>query len=149
MQKVCKTCQIVFEARRKDKVFCSRLCFRRFPENAKKYSDRTNAHIKTHSKEPRRRWQKLTFKCRHENRELDLTQEKCEELWKDGCFYCNKTLQDETGCSLDRIDNNVGYTITNVVPCCGNCNKMRNNILSHEEMKIAMTAVLNYRRSHA
>lgn len=149
MQKVCKTCQIVFEARRKDKVFCSRLCFRRFPENAKKYSDRTNAHIKIHSKEPRRRWQKLTFKCRHENRELDLTQEKCEELWKDGCFYCNKDLQDETGCSLDRVDNNVGYIITNVVPCCGNCNKMRNNILSHEEMKIAMTAVLNYRRSHA
>lgn len=146
MNKICKTCGKAFEARRKDKVFCSRLCFRRFPENAKKYSDRTNAHIKIHSKEPRRRWQKLVYKCKHENRKLDLTQEKCEELWNKGCHYCAKSLADETGCGLDRLNNDLGYTLSNVVPCCGSCNTIRNRFLTHEEMKIAMKAVLDYRK---
>ena len=28
---------------------------------------------------------------------------------------------------LDRVDNNKGYTIDNVVPCCKRCNYAKNN----------------------
>jgi len=146
MNKVCKNCNVSFETRRKDKAFCSSKCYRKYPEIAAKYNDRTNAYQKLHAREPKRKYQKLIHKCKHENRELNLTQEKCEELWNNGCHYCTKSLANETGCGLDRLDNSLGYIPDNVIPCCGSCNKMRNNILTHEEMKIAMTAVLNYRR---
>lgn len=59
-------------------------------------------------------------------------------LWKN-CHYCgNGPINihcidfkdaDETLLynGIDRLDSCVGYTITNSVPCCGNCNKMKSN----------------------
>jgi hypothetical protein len=46
------------------------------------------------------------------------------------CFYCgakpkNKTELPSNG--LDRIDNNKGHSIDNVVPCCIYCNKSKRN----------------------
>ena len=46
---------------------------------------------------------------------------------------------------LDRKDNNVGYTKENCVVCCTKCNKLKNNILTHEEMLVAMKVVVEYR----
>lgn len=36
-------------------------------------------------------------------------------------FYCN---------GIDRLDNNLGYTIENCVPCCTNCNMMKKTLSS-------------------
>lgn len=49
------------------------------------------------------------------------------------CFYCNDTTG-KTGSSLDRIDNTAGYLESNVVPCCGQCNKFRRRFVSLDEM---------------
>lgn len=46
---------------------------------------------------------------------------------------------------LDRKDNSLGYIIDNVLPCCGDCNKVRNTVLTVEEMEVAMKAVLVFR----
>jgi hypothetical protein len=46
------------------------------------------------------------------------------------CYYCGDT--ENIGC--DRIDNNQGHTIDNVVPCCRVCNSVRNNIFTIQEM---------------
>ena len=142
----CLTCSHEILTKRKDKRFCSRLCYRRQPEIAQRYSDRTNKYQAKHSREPRRRYQKLIYKCNHEKRKFDLTYDACLNLWKNGCIYCKKDIMNETGCGLDRINNDKGYTFDNVVSCCGDCNKIRNNILTHKEMEVAMTAILNYRR---
>lgn len=53
----------------------------------------------------------------------------------------------KTGVGLDRIENSKGYIISNVVPCCGSCNKIRGNNLTSDEMAIAMKAVRNFRLS--
>src|SRR6266478_407202 len=37
------------------------------------------------------------------------------------CYYCGSALS-STGCGLDRQDNERGYEIGNVVPCCKDCN---------------------------
>lgn len=47
------------------------------------------------------------------------------------CFYCGDT--NRIGC--DRLDNNKGHTMDNVVPCCVECNTARNNYFSVDEMK--------------
>lgn len=48
------------------------------------------------------------------------------------CIYCGDT--NRVGC--DRIDNDRGHTMDNVVPCCYECNCARNNNFSFDEMKI-------------
>lgn len=65
------------------------------------------------------------------------------------CHYCNE-LTGAVGIGLDRKDNAIGYTIENVVPCCGKCNRFRSNILTFEEMEIfgrqLIAEVKRYRR---
>lgn len=52
--------------------------------------------------------------------------------WQKDCTYCGDKI---ATIGLDRIDNDKGYTVDNVVPCCGDCNWTRNNIWTYEEMK--------------
>jgi hypothetical protein len=79
---------------------------------------------------------------------FSLTFEECVSMWNQGCYYCGDSLLNKSGSSLDRRDNNLGYSLENVLPCCGKCNKIRNTFLTVEEMKVAMTAVLLYRSSN-
>ena len=142
----CKNCKQDFNSKRSHSQFCSTKCYRTFPEVKINYYARTNLYQKKHSKEPARRYQKLQHKCKHEKRELDLTLTDCIDMWNKGCFYCKKSLSEETGCALDRLDNSKGYTKDNVVECCGPCNKIKNVYLSHEEMIIAMNAIMHHRQ---
>lgn len=74
-------------------------------------------------------------KSRAKQRKLEwnLTEEQYSELRKQRCHYCQGKLN-ETSVGLDRINNNLGYTLENVLPCCGNCNRIRSNIYTYEEM---------------
>jgi hypothetical protein len=145
MTKQCVTCLKSFDCKRKDKVYCSRLCYRRSPDVAKRYSDRTNSYQKTIATKPWRRFQKLQFKCNHQKLFISLSFETYSKLISNGCLYCKKDISKETGVGLDRLDNLKGYELSNVVPCCGSCNQIRNIHLSHEEMIVAMQAVLKLR----
>lgn len=51
------------------------------------------------------------------------------------CYHCNRSIADETGCGLDRIDNTLGYTLDNVKPCCKTCNRIRSRSMDAEEFK--------------
>jgi len=64
------------------------------------------------------------------------------------CYYCDKKIVWKQGrTNLDRKDSNRGYDFDNVVVCCFECNRIKNNILTCEEMKIAMQAVRLYKAS--
>lgn len=54
-----------------------------------------------------------------------------ENIQNQPCIYCKRTNV-RIGC--DRIDNKLGHTKDNVVPSCGDCNKCRQDIFTHEEM---------------
>lgn len=70
-------------------------------------------------------------------------------LMMKGCHYCSSDLLTETGIGLDRIDNSLGYTLANVLPCCGDCNKIKQDKLTVEEMEVAMSAIIKYRKNLA
>lgn len=44
---------------------------------------------------------------------------------EDHCFYCNFKSEDGYLNGIDRLDNNVGYSVENTVSCCGPCNFMK------------------------
>jgi len=69
------------------------------------------------------------YKCGAKNRNLNfnLTDEKCIELFNKSCYYCSLENTDEKINGIDRIDSNNHYTIENCVPCCTQCNLMKNN----------------------
>lgn len=52
------------------------------------------------------------------------------------CTYCGFV---STG--LDRIDNSIGHTKINSLPCCRECNIARNHLFTHEEAKIIGKAI--------
>lgn len=64
-----------------------------------------------------------------------------------GCHYCMRTLDCFTGACLDRIDNQKGYTLSNVLPCCPECNAIRSDILTTEETEIVINALHEFRRN--
>lgn len=68
------------------------------------------------------------------------------DIIKKTCFYCSKDLLLEFGTGLDRIDNSLGYTVNNVLPCCGNCNKIRGDYLTVDEMVHVMSSLMEYRK---
>jgi hypothetical protein len=53
---------------------------------------------------------------------FDLSFEQFMTFWNKPCFYCNSEINT---IGLDRVDNSIGYTLSNVVPCCITCNKMK------------------------
>lgn len=59
------------------------------------------------------------------------------------CVYCGDTKR--IGC--DRIDNNRGHLMDNVVPCCIECNTARNNYFSFDEMKLIGKTISEIKKS--
>lgn len=59
------------------------------------------------------------------------------------CVYCKRTAQEaikdyngyHTRLSIDRKDNNKGYQLDNIVLCCYNCNVIKGNRYTYEEMQ--------------
>ena len=86
------------------------------------------------------------FRSRAKERcfEYNLTDDQVFELSQQSCFYCGalphqklKVLHGNGNLiynGLDRIDNSKGYTIDNIVPCCGQCNHAK-AVLSQERFR--------------
>lgn len=75
--------------------------------------------------------------CNARDRNLEFSLSKIEfiELLNSNCYYCNiepSAIYDKNYYNIkyngvDRIDNNIGYTTSNVVACCKFCNIAKNN----------------------
>ena len=55
----------------------------------------------------------------------DLSREQVANLISTGCSYCNAH---DVRMTLDRIDNNIGHIMSNVVPACYRCNLIRGSM---------------------
>jgi hypothetical protein len=77
-------------------------------------------------------------KAEKSNKSFDLTREQFAELIKKNCYYCGSIPSNYASVGrsrskgerflysgIDRIDNNIGYIVENVVSCCWMCNRMK------------------------
>ena len=82
--------------------------------------------------------------------EYKLTKEEVKKIAKSDCFYCGiapiKKISnwkmarkgmngDFIHNGIDRLDNDKGYTINNITPCCSICNRMKNILGKREFIK--------------
>lgn len=62
-----------------------------------------------------------------------ITREEYAALRSQPCFYCGFSLP-KSGLALDRKDWRGDYTLENVVPCCTECNLVKCNMFTFDEM---------------
>lgn len=85
-----------------------------------------------------------------------LSIEEVGELVTQKCHYCGSMPSNRirshgkrTGFfyqGIDRKDNEKGYSVDNVVPCCHPCNRLKSDILTHQEMVAVALALGAFRR---
>lgn len=68
----------------------------------------------------------------YKGRLSDLTVEFVHAEILKPCTYCGDDNFMNMG--LDRLDNNLGHTMDNSIPCCDECNVARSNHFTYEEM---------------
>jgi len=84
--------------------------------------------------------------------DFNLTEKEYFTLTQQDCYYCGAKPEnvlrhkesngDYIYNGLDRVDNNKGYTIDNVVPCCRLCNYGKRN-LTIQEFKDWISKIYN------
>ena len=82
--------------------------------------------------------------AKHRGYTWQLTKEQFSTLTQQTCYYCgmepsqcghHSSHGDHIYNGLDRVDNSKDYTIDNVVPCCGDCNRAKGTKTT-EEFKV-------------
>jgi len=82
------------------------------------------------------------------NIEFNITNEDFSKWYVDKdkiCFYCKRTFEDiknendninnkANRLTIDRVDNNIGYIISNIVLACYRCNSIKGNYFNKNEM---------------
>ena len=74
------------------------------------------------AKHPRFRWRGYKARAKKAGIPFELPFEGFMSLWQAPCRYCGTTIET---IGLDRLDNNLGYTLENLVPCCPICNQIK------------------------
>ena len=91
-----------------------------YEENKEVVSERKKVYYRT----PKGKFRKIEQGARWRGINFSLPFELYEsQLWGKPCHYCGCEIE-VTG--LDRKDNNKGYEVGNVVPCCWDCNTKKN-----------------------
>jgi hypothetical protein len=63
---------------------------------------------------------------------FELTNNDYVEIINDNCYLCGRDGSNEFTNGIDRIDNNLGYIMSNVKSCCGSCNYIKKDIELNE-----------------
>lgn len=100
--------------------------------------DKINAYQREYKQRTSSKYDKYRRTSLSNNREFTLTLEEFENLITQDCIWCK-----EQGGGIDRIDNNVGYILSNCSSCCSSCNYMRGS-LTVEEFKEKVKKIYSY-----
>ncbi len=65
-----------------------------------------------------------------------VTQKHCEYCSKELIWIARQTKKSSGATNLDRKDSKQNYSRENLVPCCWECNRIKGNVYTYDEMKI-------------
>ena len=125
----CKSCELKMNANKDSKYRETRKQYRQstyYKNLKKKYYENNKSKILSENLN----WRnsligKLNSYIRSANKrniQWELTEEEFSTFWQKPCYYCNEPIQT---IGLDRVNNQLPYTISNVVSCCSICNTMK------------------------
>lgn len=109
------------------------------PESYKTAYKKSSRAVKT-------RYKQSLNRAKESGKHWDIKFEDYEKLIKKNmCEYCGGELN-ETRVGLDRVDSSIGYTLDNVVPCCGRCNLIKGaDLIKSKEMRPVLTLIKSLR----
>lgn len=87
-------------------------------ENPEKIKQRRERYEKT----PENRYRKYKKGARRRGIAFSLSFDEFMEFWQKPCVYCNGQIET---IGLDRVNNSLGYIMSNVFPCCSKCNYLK------------------------
>jgi hypothetical protein len=119
MKKICESCGKKLVGRQTR--YCSVKC-------KQKYSSR-EGYLFDYRKHPKRKYS--VYKNSAKSRSIDflISYEEFYSMWHKPCSYCGSEIET---IGIDRIDNNIGYIIGNIAPCCTTCNLMKRKMKTEE-----------------
>ena len=79
------------------------------------------------------RYYRCMLQAERRGKQFSLSEKEFFRMITEPCFYCGE-LDGYNG--VDRVDNSIGYTDSNCVPCCKNCNSMKNGVTVDMARKI-------------
>lgn len=89
----------------------------------------------------RYRFKNAKFQARQRGISWTIPEKLYGELIVKPCEYCELPNNVEVSIGLDRLDNSRGYTPKNVVSCCRECNLVRGDRFTPDEMRLIGAAV--------
>jgi len=108
------------------------IAYRQTPKGKAKYKEYTKRHRekpgyaekhRLYAQQPKYIWRRYREGALKRNLPFELTVDHFATIfWRQPCNYCGETIQTA---GVDRVDNTLGYTLANVVPCCSTCNFMK------------------------
>ena|ERR1035437_8460970 len=100
-----------------------------------------------YNKTPLRRFNTSSAMSKRRGHDWNLTFDEFSKLIEKDCYYCEGFFgKSFTGSGLDRINNDLGYSIDNVLPCCSFCNSLRSNLMTVEETKAVVNLLKEMRK---
>lgn len=87
----------------------------------------------------------LNSNAKSRNISVNISQEEFYKIASKNCFYCNAEPVEKNGPKrwqtpvklngVDRVSNNIGYTIENCVSCCYDCNRIKSDFTIENFLK--------------
>lgn len=102
---------------------------RRNREAYKRYQERMREAKKMRQREqhhrPSNKYRAYQYSAKRRKLTFTLTYAECYRMFTAPCHYCHHRAPDRLTNGIDRVRNAEGYTSTNTVPCCSDCNYMK------------------------
>lgn len=123
-----------------------RACKKKYrQERSMKYAAGTHKYNTKWRRSPKGRHTLGRNMARRKGVSWDLTLEVYSELTQENCHYCGGNLP-EAGIGLDQVVPNIGYFLTNVVPCCIICNRVKGSHFSYAQMIELKPFLIKFRK---
>lgn len=99
-----------------------------------------------HNLTPLRKFSTYKHSAKEKGKEFAITRDQFMALWQKPCYYCSATIKT---IGIDRVNNEIGYTVENIVPCCALCNYAKRGLSKSEFVALCMGVVKTHEQREA